>query len=186
MAYIESIWAQALYWGGMILGGISIPAVIGAIMFNYFKAKDRKRMEKLDYDKIIETVTERTVEKLFGKIKTHTFKHDIEPIAAEKVEEAGKRFTKDIRKDVKKIHEENAHLVACFDIFAHYYDNSFYITDEQKDKMHKALEEAKSDYSEKELAESVIIEEVKEEVKEEPKTEISPKKESKKTTSIER
>jgi len=186
MAYIENIWAQVLYWGGIVLGSVSIPSVIGVVMYSFFKAKNRKHLEALDLKGIAKEEARLVVEEMFGKIKMQVFKHDIEPIAESKIDEASKRLTKELRKDLKKIHEENAHIVACLDIFAHYFDDSFYIPETRKAEMHEKLEEAKSDYSEKELAESVIIEEVKEEPKGEPKTETSPEIESKKTISIER
>lgn len=178
-----NILSQVLYWGGIALGSVSIPTVIGVIVSSWLRSKNDKHLKSLDLEGVSTAAADITVTKTLGKMKTYTFKHDIEPIAEEKIDEASKRLTKDLRKDIKKIHEENAHIVKVIDEFSKFFDNSFYVSEENKEKLRIALDEAKGDFTEKELAESVLVEEP---VVEDPKTEPSTETESPKTTSIER
>lgn len=176
-----TIGAQVAHWCAIIGGSISIPAVIGYIATSHNRIKLQNFIAKTSIENSaqIEAASEKAVEKAIGKLKTVTFKHDIEPVVAKKVDESIKR----LEDKIDRQEEQNKHIVELFETFSAFFDDSYYIDDEKKAKCREAIEVAKADYSKEELAETVLEEEPQ---AESVNTENSSQNESHNTTSIER
>lgn len=133
----ETIWNYVLPIGG----GITVGGVIIAIGTIAIKSAMSKLMSKID----VEKVEKKAVDKGLEQLKTVTFKHSIQPLASsefKKITETANEYIEDKLDAVDKKYDK---LIECIDALASYFDNSIGVTEEKKERLHKAIEKAKTD-----------------------------------------
>lgn len=178
-------WFQTAWgWVTSIIGGLSFSAILTAIICAMIKGNNNRNSAKLVelLREEAKASSQEAVAEGLGAIKTIVHKHDIEPLVDAKLKNVAKITSEEQTKDLKQIHKDYQQIVKILDIFSSYFDNSFYVSDENKHALKEEIAEAK-DEEEPEPVKSDLIDEM---VSEPVNTENSPQNESHSTTSIER
>ena len=141
---------------GITIGGVSLLAIIGAVIWFTLKAAFNRTIRKINIDKIVEI----TVEKAVDRIKNVSFKHNIQPIVMSEIKKLGEEIRAEVEKQYEEIKSDNQKLVNIAEKQASYFDDSI-VSDDKKKALKEAINDAKQD--------SVVVESVV--VEESPKTE---------------
>ena len=172
MEIFNEIWV----WIGTALGGISLSAIISAIIYGCLKGAFNRAIAKINVQKIADQATEKGVE----KVKKVTFTHSIQPLVESELKKINEHSVEMLKKELLAVKDKYDKVINILDKLAAYFDNSIGVPEEKKAELKQALAEALETPI---TAESVVIEET---IPETPvKAEETPK-EPKKTTKVER
>lgn len=140
MEIFETIWGYVLPIGG----GITIGSVIIAIGSIVIKTVVDKTMKKIDIEKIEEKAVEKGVE----KVKTYTFKHNIQPVVKSELQKVVEVVDDKVETKLDQVDKKYDLLIECFEKFTAYFDNSIGVPEEKKKELKETLAKAKNgDYS---------------------------------------
>ncbi len=143
---------------GITIGGVSLLAIIGAVIWFTLKAAFNRTIRKINIDKIVEVAIEKAVD----RIKNVSFKHNIQPIVMSEIKKLGEEIRAEVEKQYEEIKSDNQKLVNIAEKQASYFDDSI-VSDDKKKALKEAINDAKQDGV---VVESVVVEESpKEEVK---------------------
>lgn len=146
---INTIWQLiAPYFTGISIGGI-ISTILGLTLKSQFS----KAMSKVNVEKIAKTAVNVGTDKL----KSTTFKHDIQPLVESKLKEIQEKANELTTAQLILMEAKYDKLIKVLECFAQYFDNSVGVPESAKENLKKAIELAKN---EPELTvESVVVEE---------------------------
>lgn len=125
-----------------------------------------KKLKEIDFKKAQEDIVEGGIE----KVKDVTFKCDITPIVESKLVDIEQKALLAVKEQVDTMKVQYANMLAVLKGISAYFDDSYLISQEKKEAVQQAIEDA-----EKELPkdETIVIEAV---VEEEPQQKEEPKK----------
>ena len=159
---LSNVWT----WIAGIAGTVSIGTLIGFFTALINSAKQRK-IAKAYYDSVEKLVGETTSEGI-KQVKSISFSHDIQPLVESKLQKVYEYSVKVVEKELALVKSQYAHLVSVVEALAKYFDNSIGVSEEAKEGLKKALEEAKESVAETQPVESkAVVEEPKSSAKEE-------------------
>lgn len=116
----------------------SISAGVGAIVIAIFKALLNKTLNKLNVGDISNNIAEKTT----SKIKNVEVKTSIQPIIESGLKKVMEECNEQIKGSIGKITEQDQAILNTIECFASYFDGSFAVSDEKKNALANALEEA--------------------------------------------
>lgn len=150
----NTVWSYVLPIGG----GITIGAIIIFVGTIAIKSLISKAFKKLD----IQAIEDRAVEKGVEKVKTYTFKHDIQPLVNSELEKVVEKVDGKLDEKLDKVDKRYSAVIDCLDKFAKYFDNSIGVSTETKAEFKASIQKAKlGDYT---LENKAVEENIKEEV----------------------
>ena len=153
---LSNVWT----WIAGAVGTVSIGTLIGLITALINSAKQRK-VAQAYYDSVERLVREATGAGI-DKVKSISFSHDIQPLVESKLQLVYEYSVKLLTKKLAEVENQYAHLVSVVEALAKYFDNSIGVSEEAKEGLKKALEEAKSSVAETQPVESkAVVEEPK-------------------------
>lgn len=145
--------SQVWVWIVTVLGGISLSAIISAIICGCLKGAFNKTISKINVEKIADKATDKGIE----RVKKIAFTHDIQPLVESKLIEINEKSTEVLKKELAVVSAKYDKVVNILDKLSRYFDNSIGVSEENKKALKKAIGEARE--IEVLPAESVIVEE---------------------------
>lgn len=145
--------SQVWVWVITALGGISLSAIISAIIYGCLKGAFNKTISKINVEKIADKATDKGIE----RVKKIAFTHDIQPLVESKLIEINEKSTEVLKKELAVVSAKYDKVVNILDKLACYFDNSIGVSEENKKALKKAIGEARE--IEVLPAESVVVEE---------------------------
>ena len=158
MEILNHIWQTVAPY----LAGISIGGIFTAVIYGLLRGAFAKTVNKINVDKIVENATEKGIE----KVKEISFKHSIQPLVNSELEKVTEKANRYISEEMYKLDTRYSHLIEILEKLSAYFNNSVFVSEEAKEELNKAIEEAKAV---EHKVESVVAETVVE--KEEKKAE---------------
>ena len=162
---INAIWEviKPYFTAGTI--STAIATIIGII----FKTLITKKLNKIDLEKIENKAIQSGVE----KIKDVAFKCDITPIVESKLVDIEQKALLAVKEQINTMKVQYANMLEVLKGISAYFDDSYLISQEKKDAVQQAIEDA-----EKELPqdETIVVEPIVEEKEPEPVVRETPKK----------
>lgn len=172
MEFLSEIWV----WIMSALGGVSLSAIITAIIYGCLKGAFNKTIAKINVQQIADLATEKGVE----RVKKVSFTHSIQPLVESELEKINEKATAVLKKELKDVKERYDKVINILDKLASYFDNSIGVPEEKKEELKQALAEA---LDKPISAESVIVEEL---VEKDETAEKTIANQTKTTTKVER
>lgn len=152
-----------------ILGGLSISAILTAIILGCIKGIGEKISKKINVEKI----TENAVEKGIDKVKSISYTQTVQPVLESGLEKVNEKSAEFINKKYDELKQDYRNIVDILKSLASYFDDAFGVPDHKKEKLHQAIEKA-----ENKVVEPQVIK-VQEEHIEQPKQADNNQKETK-------
>ena len=149
------IFSQVWVWVVTALGGISLSAIISAIIYGCLKGAFNKAIAKINVEKIADKATEKGVE----RVKKIAFTHDIQPLVESELVKINEKSTEVLKEELKKVSVKYDKVVTILEKLSAYFDNSIGVSEQAKTELKKALVNAKEE--EVLPAESVVVVEEK-------------------------
>lgn len=148
---------------------------LSAIIASIFAFINNARIQKMitTAQKLSETEANKGID----KIKTITYKHDIQPIVESELKKINEYSVEVLKKELLVVKLQYDQLIHIVKALSHYFDNAYGINEDAREELNQYLDEAEKAITPTQSAETqVIIEERTEE------TVVEPVKTSKKTT----
>ena len=171
MEFLSEVWI----WLVGILGGISVTAIITAVICGCLKGAFNKVVAKIDTKKI----ADKAVEEGVAKVKKVTFTHNIQPLVESGMEKVYENMNQKLAEVLEKLYKKQDKMINIMEKFYAYFDNSM-VADETKKALKDAIAEAKDERTE---VDSVVVEETTEP---EEKTIVAPTEAVKTHAKVER
>ena len=150
MEFLSEVWI----WLVGILGGISVTAIITAVICGCLKGAFNKVVAKIDTKKI----ADKAVEEGVAKVKKVTFTHNIQPLVESGMEKVYENMNQKLTEVLEKLYKKQDKMINIMEKFYAYFDNSM-VADETKKALKDAIAEAKDERVE---VDSVVVEETTE------------------------
>ena len=165
-------------WVGIAtaLGGVSLSAILTAVIYGCLKGAFNKTISKINVEEISQKATEKGIE----KVKKVSFTHTIQPIVESELKKVNEYATEVIKKELAETQVKYDNVINILEKFAKYFDNSIGVTEETKNELKQAIVTAKNGITK---VESVVVEET---IEEQPKQAVKSLKSPKNTTNVER
>ena len=145
--FLSEVWVWALG----IIGGISITAIITAIICGCLKGAFSKVIAKIDTKKL----ADRAVDEGIAKVKKIAFTHNIQPLVESGMEKVYENMNQKLTEALAKLYKKQDKMINIMEKFYAYFDNSM-VADETKKALKDAIAEAKDERVE---IDSVVVEE---------------------------
>lgn len=143
---------------GITIGGVSLLAIIGTVIWFTLKAAFNRTIRKINIEKIVDVAVDKAVD----RIKKVSFSHNIQPIVLSEVKKLGEEIRAEVENQYAEIKDFQRKQVAIAEKQALYFDDSI-ISDDKKKALKDAIADAMCEPVE---VKSVVVEESpKEEVK---------------------
>lgn len=136
MEVLDKIWAYVLPVGG----GITLGALIIAILVPVIKGVITRAVAKIDID----AVEKKAVNKGIDKIKTVSFKQSIQPVVESELKKVTEEANRYLEKQIDDLNSNYFKIIIILEKFAAYFDNSIAVSDATKDELRKALTDAQN------------------------------------------
>lgn len=134
MKVLDQIWGYVLPIGG----GITLGALIIAILVPVVKGIINKALSKIDVAKIEQTA----VDKGLDKIKTMSFKQSIQPVVESELRKITEEANRYLETQVDGMNENYLKIVAILEKFAAYFDNSIAVSETAKKELRETIDDA--------------------------------------------
>lgn len=134
---LNQIWGYVLPIGG----GVTLGALIIAILVPTIKGVINKAVSKVDIAKIEQAA----VDKGLDKIKTVSFKQSIQPVVESELRKISEEANRRIDSKIDEMNTNYTKLVNILAKLAAYFDNSIAVTDEAKKELYNAIADAQKD-----------------------------------------
>lgn len=156
--------------------GVSLSAVVTAVVCGFLKGAIGKTMSKLNVEKISQNATEKGIE----KIKNVSFTQSIQPLVVSEMKKVAEQAEEISKQELIKVQEKYDKIIVILSKLSAYFDDSIGVTETAKEELRQALITALNAPT---TAESVIVEEIPKEVASEP---LKAKEKPKKAIKVER
>lgn len=170
MEFLNEIWI----WIMSAIGGVSLSAIISAIIYGCLKGAFNRTINKINVEKIAEKATDKGIE----KVKTYTFKHSIQPIVESELAKIDERIAKQFKDELAKVQDNYNNIIKVLEKLSAYFDGSIGVSEQAKAELKQALSDAQNEPSK---AQSEFIEEI---IVEDTKEPITPQKQSDSTINV--
>ena len=165
MEILSEIWI----WIGSAFGGVSIAAIVSAVIYGCLKGAFNRTISKLNVKKIADEATKQGVE----KVKKISFTQSIQPLVESELKKITEEANHYIDKGLAETQAKYDKLIAVIEKLAAYFDNSIGVSDTAKEELKQAIADAKEEPIEKEqeiiLESEPVIEKEPEQSIEQPK-----------------
>lgn len=172
MEFLNEIWV----WIMSAVGGVSLSAIISAIIYGCLKGAFNKTISKINVESIADKATEKGVE----RVKKVSFTHNIQPLVESELKKVNEHSVEVLKKELADVQAKYDNVINILDKLACYFDNSIGVAEEKKAELKQAIAKAQNKPM---VAESVVIDEI---VEPTPKQAVEPKTDRKSTTKVER
>lgn len=172
MEFLNEIWV----WIMSAVGGISLSAIISAIIYGCLKGAFNKTISKINVESIADKATEKGVE----RVKKVSFTHNIQPLVESELKKINEHSVEVLKKELADVQAKYDNVIDILDKLACYFDNSIGVADEKKAELKQAIAKAQNKPM---VAESVVVDEI---VDTNTKQAVEPKIERNSTTKVER
>lgn len=172
MEFLNEIWV----WIMSAVGGVSLSAIISAIIYGSLKGAFNKTISKINVESIADKATEKGVE----RVKKVSFTHNIQPLVESELKKVNEHSVEVLKKELADVQAKYDNVINILDKLACYFDNSIGVAEEKKADLKQAIAKAQNKPM---VAESVVIDEI---VEPTPKQAVEPKTDRKSTTKVER
>lgn len=144
----------------------TIATAIGTIIGVISKHNLVKKLKEIDFKKAQEEIVEGGIE----KIKDITYKVDITPIVESKLVEIEQKTLLAVKAQVDAMKTQYANMLEVLKGISAYFDDSYLISQEKKDAVQQAIEDAEKELPQDEtIVVEPVVEEEPKQVEEEPK-----------------
>lgn len=172
MEFLNEIWV----WIMSAVGGISLSAIISAIIYGCLKGAFNKTISKINVESIADKATEKGVE----RVKKVSFTHNIQPLVESELKKINEHSVEVLKKELDDVQTKYDNVIDILDKLACYFDNSIGVAEEKKVELKQAIAKAQNKPM---VAESVVVDEIVEPTQ---KQAVEPKTDGKSTTKVER
>lgn len=172
MEFLNEIWV----WIMSAVGGISLSAIISAIIYGCLKGAFNKTISKINVESIADKATEKGVE----RVKKVSFTHNIQPLVESELKKVNEHAVEVLQKELDDVQTKYDNVIDILDKLACYFDNSIGVAEEKKAELKQAIAKAQNKPM---VAESVVVDEI---VDTNTKQAVEPKIERNSTTKVER
>ena len=172
MEFLNEIWV----WIMSAIGGVSLSAIISAIIYGCLKGAFNKTISKINVESIADKATEKGIE----RVKKVSFTHNIQPLVESGLEKVNEKAVETLREELVKLDNKYNNIINILEKQAAYFDNSIGVPEEKKAELKQAIVEAQNKPV---VAESVVVDEI---VIPSTKQAVEPKIERNSTTKVER
>lgn len=159
---------SAWFWVVTAISGISLPSLIGMIVYVVVRGRIVKELAKINTEKIVADVSGKAIEGVIGSVKELSFKQSIQPVVEKELKKILIEVQDIVNEELGAVKKRYDDILAVLEGLAKYFDNSIGVTDEAKAELRKAIEEAHKDKIEPEIVEEIKVEEI---IVDKPKTE---------------
>lgn len=140
------------------VSSISVSTVIACVLSFINTARHNKMVKQLQQLSQLQT------DKGLEKIKTITYKHDIQPLVESELKKVNEYSVEVLKKESLEVKQGYASIIKILEKLSHYFDNAYGVNEEAKAELQNEIDNAKNGYTPTEPAETkVIIEEHTEE-----------------------
>lgn len=136
MEVLDQIWQYVLPVGG----GVTLGAMIIAVIVPIIKGVITKAVSKIDVEKIENTAVDKGLE----KIKTVSFKQSIQPLCESELKKVTETANKYIKDQIDTMNENYTKLIVILTKLSAYFDNSIAVTEQAKAELKQALADAQN------------------------------------------
>ena len=172
MEFLNEIWV----WIMSAIGGVSLSAIISAIIYGCLKGAFNKTISKINVESIADKATEKGVE----RVKKVSFTHNIQPLVESELKKVNEHSVEVLKKELADVQTKYDNVIDILDKLACYFDNSIGVAEEKKAELKQAIAKAQNKPM---VAESVVVDEIVEPTQ---KQAVEPKIERNSTTKVER
>ena len=172
MEFLNEIWV----WIMSAVGGVSLSAIISAIIYGCLKGAFNKTISKINVESIADKATEKGVE----RVKKVSFTHNIQPLVESELKKVNEHSVEVLKKELADVQAKYDNVINILDKLACYFDNSIGVAEEKKEELKQAIAKAQNKPM---VAESVVVDEI---VEPTTKQAVEPKTDRKSTTKVER
>lgn len=154
---------QAWVWITSIVGSIGLGTLVSYIVALVNSSRLKKALAQFKAEQIAQLATDKGID----KIKSMSFKHDIQPIVESELKKVYEYSVAVCEKEIDVVKGQYARILGVLEALSKYFDNSIGVSEEAKEELKSAIAEAKEDAEILEPVESTpIVEEPKEQPKE--------------------
>lgn len=162
---ITELWSKIVIYVTSALGSISIGAIISWVIAIANSARIKKTIAQFRANEIANAAVDNGLE----KIKTITYKHDIQPLVESELKKVNEYSVEVLKKELAMVRLQYAQLIGIIEALSHYFDNAYGVNEDAKEDLQAQIDNAKNSVIETESAESqVIVAEHNEIAEEEP------------------
>ena len=136
---MEEIFSQIWVWIVSALGGISLAGIITAVIYGSLKGAFNRAIAKVNVEKISEEATEKGIE----QVKKISFTQSIQPVVESELKKVTESANEYIKANLEETQENYNKLLDVLLKFSAFFDGSIYVSDEARDELKTAIEEAK-------------------------------------------
>lgn len=172
MEFLNEIWV----WIMSAVGGVSLSAIISAIIYGCLKGAFNRTISKINVESIADKATEKGVE----RVKKVSFTHNIQPLVESELKKINEHSVEVLKKELADVQAKYDNVINILDKLACYFDNSIGVAEEKKAELKQAIAKAQNKPM---VAESVVVDEI---VEPTTKQAVEPKTDRKSTTKVER
>lgn len=151
MEILNEIWV----WIVGAVGGLSITGIISAIIYGALKGGFSKAIAKIDVEGIADKATDKGME----RIKNISFTQSIQPLVESELKKVTEQANEYIENALKQTQENYIKLLKVLEKLSAYFETSVYVSEETKNELKQAIEDASVEEPEQEQ-EIVIAKEV--------------------------
>lgn len=167
---------EILVWIASAIGGLSLSAIVSAVIYGCLKGAFNKTISKINVESIADKATEKGIE----RVKKVSFTHNIQPLVESGLEKVNEKAVETLKEELVKLDNKYDNIINILEKQAAYFDNSIGVPEEKKAELKQAIVEAQNKPV---VAESVVIDEI---VIPSTKQAVESKTERKSTTKVER
>lgn len=149
MEFLNEIWV----WIMSAVGGVSLSAIISAIIYGCLKGAFNKTISKINVESIADKATEKGVE----RVKKVSFTHNIQPLVESELKKINEHSVEVLKKELADVQAKYDNVINILDKLACYFDNSIGVAEEKKEELKQAIAKAQNKPM---VAESVVVEEL--------------------------
>ena len=137
MEFLNEIWV----WIVGAIGGLSITGIISAIIYGALKGGFNRAIARINVEEIAENATEKGIE----KVKSISFTQSIQPLVESELKKVTEQANNYIEKALAKTQENYMKLLKVLEKLSAYFETSVYVSDETKEELRQAIEDAGED-----------------------------------------
>lgn len=137
MEFLNEIWV----WIVGAIGGLSITGIISAIIYGALKGGFNRAIARINVEEIAENATEKGI----GRVKSISFTQSIQPLVESELKKVTEQANNYIEKALAKTQENYMKLLKVLQKLSAYFETSVYVSDETKEELRQAIEDAGED-----------------------------------------
>lgn len=137
MEFLNEIWV----WIVGAIGGLSITGIISAIIYGALKGGFNRAIARINVEEIAENATEKGIE----RVKSISFTQSIQPLVESELKKVTEQANEYISAALAKTQENYMKLLKVLEKLSAYFETSVYVSDETKEELRQAIEDAGED-----------------------------------------